>query len=307
MLSSNGCAFREKLGFMFKIQEKAKPETAVWLVKKDTLISNDGSGDLSFTTNKPEVSKIKIQIEDNHIYLVDLTFNFPIFLNEKMVPAGSKLSLKHADQFRLGDITYEIINPKLVAASYSEKSTYVKNEEPQWNLQAVGNWLDGQTFTLGNRTVIGRDNTCDITIPGTHLSRRHAEFLVAGHSLFLRDLDSANGSFVNGKRIQETQLKNGDVIKLDVLSFRIIAPANTSATRTAIRDAINPSSNGHTITETNSQRNWVTKPTSIGNRTDDSIDLILAKHQRSKRILLSVFGSILAITAISLIYIFALR
>lgn len=295
---------------MFKIQEKAKPETAVWLVKKDTVISNDGSGDLSFTTNKPEVSKIKIQVEDNHIYLVDLTFNFPIYVNEKMVPAGSKLSLKHADSFRLGDVTYEVINPKLVAASYSEKGAYVytKAEEPKWSLQAVGNWLDGQVFTLGNRTVIGRDNSCDITIPGSHLSRRHAEFLVAGHSLFIRDLGSANGSFVNGKRIQETSLKNGDLIKLDLLSFRIIAPSAAAATKhTYTNGTLNPPSNGQTITETNNQRNWVTKPTSIGNRTDDSIDLILARHQRSKRILLTVFGSFVAIAAISLLYIFALR
>ncbi len=291
---------------MFKIQEKAKPETAVWLVKKDTIISNDGSGDLSFTTNKADVSKIKIQVEDEHIYLVDLTFNFPIFINEKMVPAGSKLSLKHADRFRLGDVTYEVINPKLVAASYSDKSTSTKTEEPQWSIQAVGNWLDGQVFTLGNRTVIGRDNSCDITIPGSHLSRRHAEFLVAGHSLFLRDLGSANGSFVNGKRIDETSLKNGDLVKLDVLSFRILAPSHAAAKPSTNRDAITPPPQGAAITETNGQRNWVTKPTSIGNRTDDSIDLILAKHQRSKRILLTVFGSFVAIAAFTLLYIFAL-
>src|SRR5690554_1743866 len=296
----------ERLSLMFKIQEKAKPETAVWLVKKDTIISNDGSGDLSFTTNKADVIKIKIQVEDEHIYLVDLTFNFPIFINEKMVPAGSKLSLKHADRFRLGDVTYEVINPKLVAASYSDKSTSTKTEEPQWSIQAVGNWLDGQVFTLGNRTVIGRDNSCDITIPGSHLSRRHAEFLVAGHSLFLRDLGSANGSFVNGKRIEETSLKNGDLVKLDVLSFRILAPSHAATKPSTNRDAITPPPQGAAITETNGQRNWVTKPTSIGNRTDDSIDLILAKHQRSKRILLTVFGSFVAIAAFTLLYIFAL-
>lgn len=291
---------------MFKIQEKAKPETAVWLVKKDTIISNDGSGDLSFTTNKPDVSKIKIQVEDKHIYLVDLTFNFPIYLNDKLLPAGSKLSLKHADNFRLGDVTYEIINPKLVAASYSEKNS-AANEPPQWSIQAVGNWLDGQVFPLANRTSIGRDNSCDITIPGSHLSRRHAEFLVAGQSLFLRDLNSANGSFVNGKRISESPLKAGDLIKLDVLTFRILAPSNIAAKSPLEREAINLSSDG-TITETHKQqRNWVTKPTSIGNRTDDSIDLLLAQHQRSKRILLSVFGSFVAIAAFTLLYFFALR
>lgn len=186
---------------MFKIQEKSKPETAIWLVKENTIISNDGSGDLAFTNNKAESCKVKIQVDGDKVYLADLTFNTPIFLNDQRIPAGSKRTLKHNDNFRLGDVTFEIINPKMVVSPFLEKEANTST----WRLKAVGNWLDGQTFTLGSKTVIGRDNSCDIVIPGSHLSRRHAEFMLAGQTLLLRDLESANGSYVNGKKNQRSQ------------------------------------------------------------------------------------------------------
>lgn len=291
---------------MFKIQEKSKPETAIWLVKENTIISNDGSGDLAFTNNKAESCKVKIQVDGDKVYLADLTFNTPIFLNDQRIPAGSKRTLKHNDNFRLGDVTFEIINPKMVVSPFLEKEANTST----WRLKAVGNWLDGQTFTLGSKTVIGRDNSCDIVIPGSHLSRRHAEFMLAGQTLLLRDLESANGSYVNGKKIKEANLKDGDMIKLDVLSFQLIAPsskgqvANTNANPSPEQEEDDTQTSWE---HANNQRNWVTKPTSIGNRTDDSLDIILAEHQRHKRILLGVFSSIAAIAAIAAIYFVFIR
>lgn len=303
---------------MFKIQEKGKPETAIWLVKENTIISNDGTGDLYFETASADVSKIKIQIDNDRIYLADLTFNLSIFLNGEMIPAGSKRALKHADQFRLGDVIFEVINPKLAVANLDgNKTANQLQAERQWRLKAVGNWLDGQIFPLKTRTVIGRDKSCDITIPGSHLSRRHAEFMVAGHSLLLRDMDSANGSFVNGKQIKEASLKDGDIVKLDILSFRVMAPAEQAATGDKRRPATNGditiptvepvSASAAAMTEIGGNRNWVTKPTSIGNRENDSLDLILAKHQRNKRIIHSVFGVLISAAVLILAYILLLR
>jgi hypothetical protein len=66
--------------------------------------------------------------------------------------------------------------------------------------------VDGQT------TVIGRSSECDIVVDDPNVSRRHAEVRQLGRGFSLVDLGSTNGTEVNGQRITETSLMNGDVI-----------------------------------------------------------------------------------------------
>jgi pSer/pThr/pTyr-binding forkhead associated (FHA) protein len=47
-------------------------------------------------------------------------------------------------------------------------------------------------------------------VPVKEVSRRHAEIVAEEHDYVLRDLDSPNGTFVNGARIVEHRLKEGD-------------------------------------------------------------------------------------------------
>ena len=67
--------------------------------------------------------------------------------------------------------------------------------------------LDGPTIT-----VIGRSSDCDIVVGDPNVSRRHAEVRRVGRGFSLVDLGSTNGTEVNGQRVTETSLMNGDVI-----------------------------------------------------------------------------------------------
>lgn len=136
------------------------------------------------------------------------------------------------------------------------------DDQEGWQLIAEGDWLVGQRFSIGEYAVLGRDTHCHITIPGTHLSRRHAEFVSRGNKLLIRDMGSANGTYVNGKQITETELNSGDSVRFDVLEFRIQGPAIT-------KPKIKPTSttalkNDRSVTPAKKQRK--TKPTSVGNR-----------------------------------------
>lgn len=60
----------------------------------------------------------------------------------------------------------------------------------------------------------------DIDAAATKVSRKHAVFYPTDGGWGLRDLNSSNGVFVNGKRVTDVKLNSGDMIKLGDLPFR---------------------------------------------------------------------------------------
>jgi hypothetical protein len=72
-----------------------------------------------------------------------------------------------------------------------------------------------QTFT------IGRSASNSIVLNDEMVSRHHAEMIVMDNGqVFLRDLDSSNGTFVNGNRIKECYLNKGDIVKCATTFFK---------------------------------------------------------------------------------------
>ncbi len=61
---------------------------------------------------------------------------------------------------------------------------------------------------------IGRHPRDDITLPATIVSRHHARVLQQGQRYVLEDLNSNNGTFVNGRRVTQCSLSHGDQIKI---------------------------------------------------------------------------------------------
>jgi transcriptional regulator with PAS, ATPase and Fis domain len=61
---------------------------------------------------------------------------------------------------------------------------------------------------------IGRDEACTVVLSGPDVSRRHAVVRVEGPHQVLLDLDSRNGTWVNGRRIDSVILAAGDVLRI---------------------------------------------------------------------------------------------
>jgi len=120
------------------------------------------------------------------------------------------------------------------------KAAQIPIDYSQWNLIAESGWLVGQHFEIAGQVVLGREVGCDIVIPGTHLSRRHAQLDCRGTKLVISDLGSANGTYVNELRVNEAELKQGDTVRFDVLTFRVHAPSQpTNVNATIIRPSPN--------------------------------------------------------------------
>jgi predicted component of type VI protein secretion system len=60
--------------------------------------------------------------------------------------------------------------------------------------------------------VVGREATCEIHIDNLGVSRTHCQFIKRGQAYVLQDMNSANGTYVNGKRVGEHYLNDGDEI-----------------------------------------------------------------------------------------------
>ena len=78
------------------------------------------------------------------------------------------------------------------------------------------------TLTVGGRAhpvtsrhvVLGRSRECDIRVADGNVSRRHAELVQEGATYWLVDLDSTNGTELNGKPVQRAKLGDGDRITI---------------------------------------------------------------------------------------------
>lgn len=60
--------------------------------------------------------------------------------------------------------------------------------------------------------VIGRKTDATLRVPLASVSREHAELMVDGSRVVVRDLNSSNGTYRNNSRIQQSELKAGDVL-----------------------------------------------------------------------------------------------
>ncbi|HLE51867.1 MAG TPA: FHA domain-containing protein [Anaerolineales bacterium] len=75
--------------------------------------------------------------------------------------------------------------------------------------------LNGQRWMLRNRLIVGRDSICDIIIPSRQVSRQHAQFTISPRGVILEDMQSKNGTHLNGKMIEDqTLLQDGDVVQI---------------------------------------------------------------------------------------------
>ena len=81
---------------------------------------------------------------------------------------------------------------------------------------------DGRSFPVGEHPlIIGRSPDVAVVVNDTNVSRRHAEVWRTSEGVAVRDLQSTNGTFVNGHRISAVSLSPRDDITVGTLHFRI--------------------------------------------------------------------------------------
>lgn len=218
---------------MLKLRVLGDEKKDVWLVDPGLVIGSAVGSGLLLSNPGIKDKHAQVLVAGDKITLKNLSGDNQLLVNGK--PAGAEKVLAIGDEISIGSVRLMVVDPK---DGFVAKKADAVPASP-WSIRANHSALNNRVYPITGRMSLGRSNECDIVLSVTHLSRKHAELSVIGNKLVVKDLDSANGTFVNGKRIKEETLKKGDELRLDTLSFTVVGPADETD-KTSVRAAITP-------------------------------------------------------------------
>jgi len=202
---------------MLQIKQKNAGSRPEWLVENRYTFGSGVENNYKVSGVGVQAVQAGLEVNGDNVTLFNLAGGESVKLNGNIVEKRSKV--ESGDTFAIGDAEYLIEDPK-------QKRGQRKPSPPRkgWMLRAENTALSSKTFELEGSKIIGRSNECDICLNVVHLSRNHARITVRGNEVELEDLNSSNGTSVNGQKVETTLLNSGDVITFDTLKFTVVGP-----------------------------------------------------------------------------------
>jgi len=246
---------------MLKLQHK-NSDRSVWLVGPKMKVGTNKDNEVFVTGDGIAEFHAELYVEGDNVAVAPVGGN-PCLVNGQAIT--EKTVLKLGDEVTVGSRDFVIVPPKqgtkpstAKAATSSEDANAtvmrkVGKVEPSgkgtgWMLQATHQSLGNKRYPINGKVTVGRAQECELSFSYDRLSRRHAEIKLVNGTLMVKDLESSNGTFVNGKRVDSVRLMPGDTLAFDKLSFTVVGPSEADSklgfsdelNKTVIRPAIDP-------------------------------------------------------------------
>jgi pSer/pThr/pTyr-binding forkhead associated (FHA) protein len=164
----------------------------------------------------------------------------PVSVNGK--PVADIMALRGGDQIGIGPVLakFTVVEaarsaPAAGVVQGSDEdsgATRVRLAVPKFVLRGVSGAVFGKVYPVAGPVVIGRAPECDISVQAEEISRRHALVKPTQDGLSVEDLGSANGTYINARRVQQGFLHAGDELRLDAVRFIVVAPGMDMAQQT---------------------------------------------------------------------------
>ena len=145
----------------------------------------------------------------------------PVRLNGR--PVRDAIVLKAGDTLEFADVRCRAVHATAEIAAV-DRNTRMRAAVPRYVLRGVSGPTFGRSFGVGGEMVLGRQTDCDVCIPTGEVSRRHARIKPGPDGVLVEDLDSANGTYINGKRVRSGMLQPGEELALDTVRFMLLVP-----------------------------------------------------------------------------------
>jgi pSer/pThr/pTyr-binding forkhead associated (FHA) protein len=154
----------------------------------------------------------------------------PVSVNGKPVP--DIMGLRSGDNISFGNVQakFAVVEESraggggMADAGEDSGATRVRMAIPKFVLRGVSGAVFSKVFPVAGPVTIGRSPECDISVPADEMSRKHALVKPTPEGLQVEDLGSANGTYINNKRVQTGFLGPGDELRLDAVRFILVAP-----------------------------------------------------------------------------------
>lgn len=220
------------------------------LTRQLTLIGREADNDIILDDTSASRHHVEIRWDQGHAQLKDLNSMNGTLVNQQ-ITRGLVL-LKSGDIIKVGVRKFRF---EQVATMNGRGKTPVPIEEtrkmlgtgrplsqsrprllPRLKLLALNGGAVGAEWELqGAVLILGRDHDCDISLPDSSVSRRHAQIIRQADGYFLSDLQSANGTILNDTLLSApAALHPGDVLRLGEIVLRCEAASPSSQITQAI-------------------------------------------------------------------------
>ena len=178
------------------------------------------SQDASVVLGQPGIAPVHARIERRGDRVQLQPVAEPVRLNGR--PLHDPMVLKPGDTLEFASVRCRVV--KDVAEPDHDRNTRLRAAVTRYVLRGVSGPTFGRSFGVDGTLTLGRQADCDICIPLAEISRRHARLKPAPDGVLVEDLDSANGTYINGKRVRSGALKAGDELALDTVRFMLLTP-----------------------------------------------------------------------------------
>lgn len=104
-----------------------------------------------------------------------------------------------------------------------------------------------ESIDLHDSLTVGRDAACELHLTSTMVSSRHARIVWRQDHVYVEDLGSTNGTWVNGKRVQSTSIASGDRVAFDEIEYVFKPVEAPGRTGTTVNPAVDARPGGTTV------------------------------------------------------------
>jgi ABC-type multidrug transport system ATPase subunit len=187
----------------------------------------------------PSISRkhLALYADDSGLYVEDLGSTNGSYLNGKKLIAGQRMAFREGDSLSLTPDQSSVLLQFSPFAESSSSSTPKKGKDIS------------SLLATKKEVVIGRSSECDLVLEDVMVSRRHARIQHKDGKVWIEDLNSSNGVYINGKKINsKQQVTEKDKVRIGLFSFSLSGTLIDLKKEYAISatDISKVFSNGHT-------------------------------------------------------------
>lgn len=208
------------------VEQKGKPAFTHELNKDETIIGRSSKADIILDGQFVSRKHARVIMEKGSFFMEDLGSKMSLLHNGDKI---KRHEMKNGDEFLIGSIklTFQSrVTDQWAGGGGDDPDATIAFSISSIYQVAVeeGGKVIARVDLSDKPLIIGRTDDADITLPNPVVSRKHAKIYFENRAVFIEDLKSNNGTFVNGGKTDKTEVRPEDLIRIGPFTLHIIDP-----------------------------------------------------------------------------------